>query len=120
MSYIVKDRDIPCDCLECMFAKTYDRNEGNFALGCSLTKIIVEDWCEGERPPFCKLVDMKPTATWVKDNPRPKSTKWHCSNCGQPVYVELHARDNAQPCSYRYCPNCGAIMNKGTLPEVDE
>ena len=114
MAFIVKDRQCPKDCLRCGFSQSCYKGDNLYVLVCGLSRMIVEDWCDGERPPFCDLVDMQATATWVKENSRPKSMKWHCSNCGQLVYVEPLTR-----CKYHYCPNCGAVMNEGVNYETD-
>lgn len=122
MAFIVKDRQCPKDCLRCGFSQSCYKGDNLYVLVCGLSRMIVEDWCDGERPPFCDLVDMQATATWVKENTRPKSMNWLCSNCGQVVSpVSFDAVDVGQlkKCSYHYCPNCGAVMNEGATHETD-
>lgn len=40
---------------------------------------------------------------------------WRCTNCGQIAYYPPRGNRKKriiQPCGYKYCPNCGAKMDK--------
>ena len=51
-------------------------------------------------------------AYWKKDNNRPKSTMYRCSECGDIAYSTPQCRKkDIIGCTYKYCPNCGANMN---------
>ena len=45
---------------------------------------------------------------WIEDNPRPKSYMWYCSMCRWKSYDITPTKS----CSMRYCPHCGARMDK--------
>lgn len=43
-------------------------------------------------------------AKWKKENSRPKSYLYVCSNCGKIAYF------SGTKCGYNFCPNCGRDM----------
>ena len=52
---------------------------------------------------------------WIKENTRRASRLFVCSECGRiaqdrAVGAPKHGADGRKPCTYRFCPNCGADM----------
>ena len=53
---------------------------------------------------------------WLEENRRPKSTQFICSACGGKAYAPqaTNTKNNSvkKHCPYKYCPNCGAKMER--------
>ena len=47
-------------------------------------------------------------AFWIKVKKQSKSTMYRCSECGDVAY----STPNFVGCTYKYCPNCGVIMDE--------
>ena len=61
----------------------------------------------------------KPPAHWIAENPRPKSFKWICSECGSTVYdmPMCNKKNYKKMCLYQYCPYCGVKMDLSEAAE---
>ena len=51
---------------------------------------------------------------WKEENKRQRSAQFICSECGGLAYFIQPTRDKTwkKCCPYKYCPNCGATMDK--------
>ena len=76
------------------------------------------DYCRGKYDEYtigCSRYEKaKPKPHWIAENPRPKSYKWICSECGNVVYdrpiCAMRHMATKPPCGYKYCPYCGVKM----------
>lgn len=50
---------------------------------------------------------------WIEEEKRPKGMRFICSECAKIAYFPQPTRDKkwVKRCGYKYCPNCGAIMD---------
>lgn len=50
---------------------------------------------------------------WKEENTRPRSSQFICSECGERAYYVQPTTSKTWKkfCPYKYCPNCGAIMD---------
>ena len=51
---------------------------------------------------------------WERDNDRPRSWTYRCSECGEKAYYPV-PKYFSKGCRYRFCPWCGARMDGDTV-----